>query len=93
MYDFFYNINYFQRINNITRKYHDAILRCAVYNDVGKTEETETLEITCKFQRLPVIIYLFKQCFVSLLLTITLVIHIQEKHAPPGQVALVKQYR
>ncbi|XP_063835341.1 irregular chiasm C-roughest protein [Ostrinia nubilalis] len=34
------------KIYNITRKYSDAIVKCQVFNDVGKTEESETLEIT-----------------------------------------------
>ncbi|CAH0403755.1 unnamed protein product [Chilo suppressalis] len=34
------------KIHNITRKYHDAIVKCEVYNEVGKTEETQILEIT-----------------------------------------------
>ncbi|KAF9799007.1 hypothetical protein SFRURICE_011646, partial [Spodoptera frugiperda] len=34
------------KIYNITRKYHDATIKCVVYNDVGNSEEIETLEIT-----------------------------------------------
>ncbi|KAL0859870.1 hypothetical protein ABMA27_010207 [Loxostege sticticalis] len=34
------------KIYNISRKYSDAIVKCQVFNDVGKTEESETLEIT-----------------------------------------------
>ncbi|XP_028035173.1 irregular chiasm C-roughest protein-like [Bombyx mandarina] len=43
------------KIYNISRKYHDAIVKCVVYNDVGKTEEEETLEITYapSFRHLP----------------------------------------
>jgi len=38
---------------NISRKYHDAIVKCEVQNSVGKSEDSETLEISCKFfQRL-----------------------------------------
>ncbi|XP_008201782.1 irregular chiasm C-roughest protein isoform X2 [Nasonia vitripennis] len=33
-------------IHNVTRDYHDAIVKCEVYNDVGKSEETKTLEVT-----------------------------------------------
>jgi hypothetical protein len=35
-------------IPNITRNYHDAIVKCEVHNLVGKSEETETLDIICK---------------------------------------------
>lgn len=38
-----------QKIYNITRKYHDATIKCIVFNDVGNSEEIETLEITCKY--------------------------------------------
>ncbi|KAG6465138.1 hypothetical protein O3G_MSEX014955, partial [Manduca sexta] len=34
------------KIYNITRKYHDVIVKCMVYNEVGNSEEQETLEIT-----------------------------------------------
>jgi hypothetical protein len=33
-------------IPNITRKYHDAIVKCEVHNPVGKSEESETLDIS-----------------------------------------------
>lgn len=33
-------------IPNITRKYHDAIVKCEVHNPVGKSEESETLDVT-----------------------------------------------
>ncbi|XP_046433643.1 irregular chiasm C-roughest protein-like [Neodiprion fabricii] len=33
-------------IHNVTRHDHDAIVKCEVHNDVGKSEETETLDIT-----------------------------------------------
>ncbi|XP_012280522.1 irregular chiasm C-roughest protein isoform X2 [Orussus abietinus] len=33
-------------IHNATREYHDANVKCEVRNDVGKSEETETLDIT-----------------------------------------------
>ena len=39
-------------IHNVTRELHDAIVKCEVHNDVGKSEETETLDVTCKFQLL-----------------------------------------
>lgn len=32
-------------IHNISRKYHDAIIKCEVQNAVGKSEASETLEI------------------------------------------------
>ena len=36
-------------IHNVTRDYHDAIVKCEVYNDVGKSEETKTLDVTCEY--------------------------------------------
>lgn len=36
-------------IPNATRELHDAIVKCEVHNEVGKSEETETLDITCKY--------------------------------------------
>ncbi|CAG4974936.1 unnamed protein product [Colias eurytheme] len=33
-------------IPNVTRQYNGAILKCMVFNVVGKSEETETLEVT-----------------------------------------------
>lgn len=36
-------------IHNATRDLHDAIVKCEVHNDVGKSEETETLDITCEY--------------------------------------------
>ncbi|CRK89578.1 CLUMA_CG003242, isoform A [Clunio marinus] len=33
-------------IHNISRKYHDAIVKCEVQNAVGKSEESETLDIS-----------------------------------------------
>ncbi|KAM3968931.1 irregular chiasm C-roughest protein-like [Aphomia sociella] len=43
------------RIYNITKKYHDYIVKCDVHNDVGTTEESHVLEITYapKFISLP----------------------------------------
>lgn len=37
-------------IHNATRDLHDAIVKCEVHNDVGKSEETETLDITCEYE-------------------------------------------
>ncbi|XP_013178589.1 PREDICTED: irregular chiasm C-roughest protein-like [Papilio xuthus] len=33
-------------ITNVTRKHNGAVLKCLVYNEVGKSEESETLEVT-----------------------------------------------
>ncbi|XP_030386564.1 irregular chiasm C-roughest protein [Scaptodrosophila lebanonensis] len=33
-------------IHNVTRQHHDAIVKCEVVNAVGKSEETETLDIS-----------------------------------------------
>lgn len=35
-------------IHNVSRKLHDAIIKCEVHNAVGKSEESETLDISCK---------------------------------------------
>lgn len=35
-------------IHNVSRQYHDAIVKCEVVNAVGKSEESETLDISCK---------------------------------------------
>ena len=39
-------------LSNVSRKLHDAIIKCEVQNAVGKSEESETLEITCKYKSL-----------------------------------------
>lgn len=44
-------------IHNVTRELHDAIVKCEVHNDVGKSEETETLDVTCKLQ-----LYFYSEC-------------------------------
>ncbi|KAL4707087.1 hypothetical protein ACJJTC_011413 [Scirpophaga incertulas] len=43
------------KIYNISRTYNDAIIKCEVYNEVGKSEDSETLEVTYapKFRTLP----------------------------------------
>ncbi|XP_074105443.1 irregular chiasm C-roughest protein isoform X2 [Cotesia typhae] len=43
-------------IHNATRELHDAIVKCEVHNEVGKSEETETLDITYgpQFRRPPI---------------------------------------
>ncbi|XP_045462512.1 irregular chiasm C-roughest protein-like isoform X1 [Harmonia axyridis] len=33
-------------MHNITRKYHDSIVKCEVHNAVGKSEESETLDVS-----------------------------------------------
>lgn len=35
-------------LHNATRSHHDAIVKCEVHNAVGKSEESETLDISCK---------------------------------------------
>jgi hypothetical protein len=49
-------------IPNITRKYHDAIVKCEVHNPVGKSEESETLDISCKWHYTR-----YLKCIVSLI--------------------------
>ncbi|XP_034936678.1 irregular chiasm C-roughest protein-like isoform X1 [Chelonus insularis] len=43
-------------IHNATRELHDATVKCEVHNEVGKSEETETLDITYgpQFRRPPI---------------------------------------
>lgn len=36
-------------IHNATRRHHDAIVKCEVHNAVGKSEESETLDISCEY--------------------------------------------
>lgn len=38
-----------QIIHNVTRQYHEASVKCEVLNAVGKSEESETLDISCRF--------------------------------------------
>lgn len=35
-------------IHNATRDLHDATIKCEVHNEVGKSEESQTLDIRCK---------------------------------------------
>lgn len=49
-------------IHNVTRELHDAIVKCEVHNDVGKSEETETLDVTCTLKNIE--IFLFKILFI-----------------------------
>lgn len=35
-------------LHNATRDLHDATVKCEVSNDVGKSEESQTLDIRCK---------------------------------------------
>jgi hypothetical protein len=35
-------------LHNASRHQHDSIIKCEVQNSVGKSEETQTLEVTCK---------------------------------------------
>lgn len=36
-------------LHNVTRKHHDSIVKCEVLNAVGKSEESQTLDISCKY--------------------------------------------
>lgn len=38
-----------QVIPNITRKYHDGMVKCEVHNAVGKSEESKVLDISCEY--------------------------------------------
>lgn len=35
-------------LRNVSRRHHDAIVKCQVENKVGKSEGSETLDVTCK---------------------------------------------
>lgn len=64
-------------IHNATRDLHDAIVKCEVHNDVGKSEETETLDITCKYTGVRYqrgTLYLVKKLFNTLITPSVLVI-------------------
>ena len=37
------------RIKGISRTFHNKIVKCEVNNVIGKSEETETLDISCEF--------------------------------------------
>lgn len=36
-------------LSNVTRLRHDAVIKCEVQNSVGKSQASETLQVTCKF--------------------------------------------
>ncbi len=36
-------------LHNVSRKLDDSIIKCEVQNSVGKSEESETLEVFCKY--------------------------------------------
>ena len=36
-------------ISNITRDHHNNVIKCEANNSIGKSEESETLNIACKF--------------------------------------------
>ena len=36
-------------IANISQSYHNAIVKCEVRNEIGKSEETETIQVRCKW--------------------------------------------
>ena len=37
-------------LNRVTRQSNSKIVKCEVWNDIGKSEETETLDIHCKIR-------------------------------------------
>lgn len=37
-------------IKNISRHYHESIVKCEAYNLVGKSEDSETLHVICEFE-------------------------------------------
>lgn len=44
-------------IYNVTRDHHDNIVKCEVHNPVGKSEESETLDVTCKYEQFTSILF------------------------------------
>lgn len=36
-------------ISNVSRKQHDSIVKCEARNLVGKSEDSQTLDITCEY--------------------------------------------
>ena len=36
-------------IHNISRQRHESIVKCEAYNSIGKSEDSETLEVMCKY--------------------------------------------
>lgn len=36
-------------LRNVSRRHHDAIVKCQVENKVGKSEGSETLDVTCEY--------------------------------------------
>lgn len=37
-------------IQNVSRRFHDSIVKCEAINTVGKSEDSQTLDITCKYK-------------------------------------------
>ena len=37
-------------LRNVSRRHHDAIVKCQVENKVGKSEGSETLDVTCEYR-------------------------------------------
>ena len=35
-------------ITNISQAYHNSIVKCEVRNEIGKSEETETIQVRCE---------------------------------------------
>lgn len=38
-------------LTNVSRKHHDTIVKCEARNLVGKSEDSQTLDVTCKYSR------------------------------------------
>lgn len=49
----FVPVRLLQLIHNISRDFHDKIIKCEVHNAVGKSEESKTLDISCKYTPRP----------------------------------------
>jgi hypothetical protein len=39
-------------LQNLSQRHHSSIIKCEVHNLVGRSEETETLDVSCKWKLL-----------------------------------------
>lgn len=44
---------YSQIIHNISRKYHDGLVKCEAHNAVGTSDESTSIDISCKLSARP----------------------------------------
>ena len=60
------------KIKNISREMHNKIVKCEVKNEIGKSEETETIQVRCKLLNLNLNLLIFSKIICSLILFINL---------------------